>query len=160
MIRAGRPALVWPAPVAVLVAALAAASATACPVGLAVARVADGAVLARVAADAFTLEWRHSVTLTMVRDRYVLTPEGEIIQVEERFEAHGPGMAHDGEGWRREGGQYVLPLNRPIDRLILRTAPEHRNRLRAGDADIDLTRWPGQPLELLPVPCSLQEPAP
>jgi hypothetical protein len=157
VIGAGRPALFWPALLAALTLA---APSAACPVGLAVVRVADGAELARVAGAAFMLEWRHSVTLTMVRDAYVLTPEGEIRQVEERFAAHGPGMAHDGAGWRREGGEYVLPLDRPIDRLILRAAPEHRNRLRAGDAEIDLTRWPGQPLELTPVPCSLQEPAP
>ncbi|MFN3614314.1 MAG: DUF1850 domain-containing protein [Rubrimonas sp.] len=157
MIGSGRSALFWPA---VLSALIGGAPVAACPLGLAVVRVADGVELARVDAASFTLEWRHSVTLTMVRDVYVLSPEGRIRQVEERFAAHGPGMAHDGAGWRREDGEFVLPLDRPLDRLILRAAPEHRNRLRAGGADIDLTLWSGQPLELKPVPCPLQEPAP
>lgn len=159
MIRPGRPASPRPALAAALAALLLAAPAAGCEPGLAVVRLRDGAEVARLAAAAFTLEWRHSVTLTMVAARYVVGPGG-LRQVEERFAAHGPGMAHDGAGWRREGDAFVLPLDRPVDRLILRAAPEHRNRLRAGAAEIDLTRWPGQPLEILPTLCPPPERTP
>lgn len=120
--------------------------------GLAVIRLTDGAVLHRAQDAGFALTWRHSVTLTPVRALYTLGP-GTIRQTEERFSAHGPGMASDGPGWRQEGGSFVLPLDRAIDRLILRTAPAHQNRLHLAGTEVDLTLWPGQPLELLPLPC-------
>jgi len=116
-------------------------------------RVTDGALLMQVATDHFALRYRHSVTLTPVTARYVVSPGGAITQTEERFAAHGPGMAHDGAGWHREGGEMVLPLDRPIPRLVLRTAPEHENRLIVGATETDLTLWPGQPLELRALPC-------
>jgi len=50
-------------------------------------------------------------------------------------------------------GAMVLPLDRPVPRLILRTAPEHENRLIVGDQMIDLTRWPATPLEILSPDC-------
>nr|WP_237684853.1 DUF1850 domain-containing protein [Szabonella alba] len=116
-------------------------------------RVADGVPLWQGGADGFALRWRHSVTLTPVIATYAIGPDGAIRQTEERFEAHGPGMAHDGAGWRQEGDQIVLPLDRPIPRLVFRTAPEHENRLFAQGTEIDLTLWPGQPLELRALPC-------
>lgn len=151
---AGRPAL---AGALAIVIAAAAPAAAACTPGLAVVRLADGAVLHQARADRFELRWRHSVTLDPVLARYVLDSTG-IRQTEERFASHGPGLAHDAEGWRREGDSFVLPLDRPIDRLILRSAPRYENRLLLAGQDIDLTRWPGQPLELTPLPC--KEPAP
>lgn len=128
--------------------------ATACDLPeLRLEQVRDGAVLLRWRTEAFTLRYRHSVTLTPVSAAYVIAPDGAITQTEERFAAHGPGMAHDGAGWHREGDEMVLPLNRPIPRLVLRTAPAHENRLTVGGVETDLTRWPGQPLELRALPC-------
>lgn len=147
---------------AVLPAILAPAMpAAACPPGLAVVRVADDAVLAELQApDGFALHALHSVTLEPVEARYVVGPDG-LRQVEERFGTHGPGMAHEAEGWRREGDVFVLPLDRAIDRLVLRSAAPWQNRLTAGETEIDLTRWPGEPLEIVALPCLRPaEPAP
>jgi len=129
--------------------------ACACPAPVVqVVRLSDGAVLAEGAADSFALHWRHSVTLTDVRATYAVGPDGRLRQTEERFADHGPGLAFDGTGWRIEDGAMVLPLDRAIDRLILRTAPDHRNRLTIGAQTIDLTQWPRQPLEILALPCT------
>jgi hypothetical protein len=133
--------------------ALSSAAATACPVGLAVVRAGDGTVVYVAQAEEFSLSYRHSVTLTPVTARYVIAPDGTLTQTEERFAAHGPGLAHDGEGWRRDGDSFVLPLNREIGRLIVRTAPEHENRLIIADTRIDLAAWPREPLHLTPMPC-------
>ena len=103
--------------------------------------------------DRFALRYRHSVTLTLVTAHYAIAPDGSITQTEERFSAHGPGMAHDGAGWHLEGDEMVLPLDRPIPHLVLRTAPAHENRLIVGAKETDLTLWPGQPLELRALPC-------
>lgn len=118
-----------------------------------VIRLSDAAVLAEVGANSFVLHWRHSVTKGMVSATYSVAPDGTLRQTEERFADHGPGLAFEGAGWRQEADAMVLPLDREIPRLILRTAPEHRNRVEAGGQTIDLTRWPGQPLELLARPC-------
>lgn len=110
-------------------------------------------VLTEFQGPEFALSWRHSVTLTTVRADYRLLAGRGIVQTAERFAAHGPGMAHDGAGWRIEDGQMVLDLDRDIDRLILRTAPEHENRLQTTAAEIDLTQWPATPLEIRAAEC-------
>lgn len=115
--------------------------------------VREGTLLASLPAQPFSLLWRNSVTLGMVQADYILGLHGQIIQVAERFAAHGPGMAHDGAGWRIEGGQMVVDLNRDIPRLILRTATAYENRLIAGDITLDLTQWPATPLEILSPDC-------
>lgn len=112
-----------------------------------------GSVLTAQMGPDFALSWRHSVTLTEVRAEYRLMPGRGIVQTAERFAAHGPGMAHEGAGWRIEDGQIVLDLDREIDRLILRTAPEHENRLLADTTVIDLTQWPATPLEIRAADC-------
>ena len=113
----------------------------------------SGAILAELTGPDFALSWRHSVTLTPVRAEYRVMAERGIVQTAERFATHGPGMAHDGAAWRIEDGQMVLDLDRDIDRLILRTAPEHENRLFADSKDIDLTQWPATPLEIRAAVC-------
>ena len=120
--------------------------------GLAVVRLSDGAVLFETRTDRFALSWRNSVTLTPVLEIYALDRDG-IRQIEERFSAHGPGMAHTGEAWRREDGMFVITLDRPIERLVLRSAPAYENRLRIAETEIDLTQWSGVPLELIPLHC-------
>lgn len=120
---------------------------------LVVMDVHEDVPLVALPAQPFSLHWRNSVTLSMVQADYIIDPHGQIIQIAERFAAHGPGMAHDGTGWRIEGGQMVIDLHRDIGRLILRSAREHENRLIAGDTVIDLTQWPATPLEILSPDC-------
>lgn len=117
----------------------------------------DGTILAQIDGPEFALVWRHSVTLTEVRADYRLMPGRGIVQTAERFAAHGPGMAHEGAGWRIENELMVHDLDRDIDRLILRAAPEHENRLLAGADVTDLTRWPAIPLEIRAVDCKETE---
>jgi hypothetical protein len=127
------------------------------PDQIAVIRLQDDKVLAQVQGPEFVLIWRHSVTLTPVQAEYLLMPDGQIIQTAERFEAHGPGVAHDGAGWRSEAGKMVIDLHRPIPRLILRSAPQYENRLIAGDAILDLTKWPAIPLEIRVAECKEED---
>jgi len=131
-----------------------ASAARACDTGLLeLVDLRAGSVLSQFDGPGFALIWRHSVTLTDVRAEYRLVPGRGIVQSAERFAAHGPGMAHDGTGWRIEDGQIVLDLDRDIDRLILRSAPEHENRLHTDTAEIDLTQWPATPLEIRAADC-------
>ena len=58
---------------------------------LAVVGVRDGVTRLERPGHAFTLTWRHSVSLTPVEADYIVTPDGQIVQTEERFVAHGPG---------------------------------------------------------------------
>ncbi len=118
-----------------------------------VIRLKDGMRLARLPMDTFTLVWRNSVTLTKVYADYIFDAEGQIIQIAERFSAHGPGMAHDGPGWRVEGDHMLIDLDRHIPRLILRSAPAHENRLISGETELDLTQWPATPLEIRALDC-------
>ncbi|MCH8467818.1 MAG: DUF1850 domain-containing protein, partial [Roseinatronobacter sp.] len=127
------------------------------PDQIAVIRLQDDKVLAQVQGPEFALIWRHSVTLTPVQAEYLLMPDGQIIQTAERFEAHGPGVAHDGAGWRSEAGKMVIDLHRPIPRLILRSAPQYEKRLFAGDAILDLTKWPAIPLEIRVAECKEED---
>ncbi|SDW72860.1 DUF1850 domain-containing protein [Roseicitreum antarcticum] len=152
--RRKRTASVVPALVAMIFGMGGPLPAHACKVtGLSVVRLTDDTVLARAQAQEFTLIWRHSVTLTPVYAAYAIDADGTLRQTEERFAAHGPGMAFGGEGWQIRGDQMVLTLNRPIPQLILRSDIPHQNRLIAGDTEIDLTRWPGVPLEIRATPC-------
>lgn len=123
-----------------------------CAPGLAVIRLADGAELARAPAERFALSYRHSVTLTRVTSEYRITPGG-LRQSAERFADLGPGMAQTGPAPQRDGEGWVLAMDTAIPRLILRPQHEAGNTLHLAGGDIDLTRWPGQPLELLPLPC-------
>ncbi|WP_209427598.1 DUF1850 domain-containing protein [Pararhodobacter sp. SW119] len=143
---------------AFLALVLAGTGAAACPAELRVVRLADGAVLAAAPARAFTLSYRHSVTLSRVQADYRVAADGTIRQTAERFADLGPGMTHGGAPPRREGAGYVLALDRPIDRLILRASPDAANRLHLIGAEIALTRWPGTPLEILARPCAAPSP--
>lgn len=121
-------------------------------------------VLASLQGPDFSLIWRNSVTLTPVQADYTVQIGRGIVQRAERFSAHGPGMAYastdastdastgdstdNSARWRDVGGQIVLDLDRAIDRLILRSAPEHENRLFNATTLIDLTQWPARPLEI------------
>jgi len=127
--------------------------ARACTSLMTVTALQDEDVVLSIPAETFTLSWRHSVSLTQVEADYKLGPDGQMYQTEERFSTHGPGMEYGGEGWRFEAGQMILQLDRPIPRLIVRAAPEHKNSVIVAGQTHDLTRWPAIPLELELRPC-------
>jgi hypothetical protein len=60
----------------------------------------------------------HSVTRTPVDERYRVE-RGTIVQTRLRFEQHGPGLpteADAGGTWTREGGAYVVTMERRLAR--------------------------------------------
>jgi hypothetical protein len=133
-------------------------AAPACPGELVLLARPAGVELARVGLDGsggFALSFRHSVTLRTVVDRYRIE-DGTIVQVEQLFDAHGPGLP-DVAGpdlvFLREGERFRVRLRRPIERLVLRPSPASENRLEAATR-LDLAALTAGPLELVPVPCS------
>ncbi len=132
-----------------------------CTPYLAILTFPHEAPLARIAlgADgAFALSFIHSVSLTPVRDDYVLNADGTIRQTAEVFVAHGQGLPSgvDDPGalaWQHEDGHFRLILDRPIPRLVVRTNRDYQNRLHAAGETVDLNQWRDQALHLRPSPC-------
>jgi len=108
----------------------------------------------------FSLSFIHSVSTTPVRDNYRV--EGDtIIQTSETFEAHGAGLpSMFGEpgatDWEQRDGKFILHMQRPIDRLIVRTDRRYHNRLHLHDTEIDLNQWEDQALEVIIEPSQVQ----
>lgn len=107
---------------------------------------------------AFALSFIHSVSLTPVRDEYVLDSDGAIRQTAEIFIAHGQGLPSGadepgGLAWEHEDGRFRLTMDRAIPRLVVRTDAEYRNRLHAAGGTVDLNQWSDQALYLRPSPC-------
>ncbi|HSO19105.1 MAG TPA: DUF1850 domain-containing protein, partial [Desulfosarcina sp.] len=103
-----------------------------------------------------------SVSGTPVRDAYRIVG-GRIVQTAESFETHGAGLPSgiDEPGvtaWEHREGRFIIRMNRPISRLIVRTDRNYRNRLHLGEDDINLNDWPDQALELAVVPCERKPP--
>ena len=106
----------------------------------------------------FALTFIHSVSKTPVKDDYRVTG-GKIVQIAESFEAHGAGLPSGTEepgvtGWEHCNGRFIIRMERPISRLIVRTDRDYRNRLLIEGTEINLNRWPNQALELVVGPCS------
>ena len=107
----------------------------------------EGRPLAQIEAarDAFAISYVHSVTRTPVDERYRLDG-ATIVQVSIRFEQHGPGLpteADAGGRWRREGGAYVVTMDRRLDTIAMRVSAEQKPRLTV-DGDpraVNLTQW-------------------
>lgn len=134
----------------------------ACSPTLTVETFPDGAPLVRAVlkSDArFALSFIHSVSLTPVRDEYVLTAEDGLRQTAEIFIAHGQGLPSsadepDATGWTHKDGIFTLTMDRPIPRLIVRTNARYENRLHIEDQTIDLNQWGDRALELRLTPCA------
>ncbi|TNE40701.1 MAG: DUF1850 domain-containing protein [Alphaproteobacteria bacterium] len=93
----------------------------------------------------FSLFFIHSVSKTEVEDQYRVNGP-HIIQTAELFIAHGAGLPSlkdevGEQSWTLENGQFVLKMDRPIDKLVLRVNPDYRNRLVFDGTDLDITQW-------------------
>lgn len=122
---------------------------------LAVVRFPGGHELIRVALEhetGFSLSFIHSVSKTRVTDIYQAR-EKEIIQTAERFRAHGAGLPSSvdepgGLTWEKEGDEFILRMERPIKKLVVRTDKNYENRLVIGKKTINLNQWEDQALLL------------
>lgn len=138
---------------------------TACVPHLTVLTFPEGTPLAEVPLgpdNRFALSFIHSVSLTPVRDEYVLEPDGAIRQTAEIFVAHGQGLpsAADEPGglaWEHKDGRFRLTMDRPIPRLVVRTNARYENRLYAAGHTVDLNQWDDQALDLRPTPCPISQ---
>ncbi|WP_372681187.1 DUF1850 domain-containing protein [Desulfosarcina sp.] len=106
----------------------------------------------------FSLSFIHSVSHTPVRDDYQAI-DWRIIQTAETFQAHGAGLPSgvdepDVTGWEHDDGRFVIRMERPISRLVVRTDRNYRNRLQIDGMEINLNGWDDQALELAVVPCT------
>lgn len=100
----------------------------------------------------FALSFIHSVSGTPVRDDYRVH-NGKVLQVSETFEAHGAGLPSgvwetNATGWEHRDGKFILRLQRPIGRLVVRTDRRYKNRLHLAGTVINLNQWEDQALEL------------
>jgi hypothetical protein len=108
------------------------------------------------AASPVILRYRHSVTLTPVEERYRVDG-ATLVQTEIRFEEHGPGLpteADAGGTWVRDGGQFVLRLDRRFAAIDARVDPAQQPRLTAGPWTVDLGQWGRRALRLAARPGS------
>jgi hypothetical protein len=106
----------------------------------------------------FSLSFIHSVSMTPVRDDYHIVESG-IVQIAETFHAHGAGLPSGINEigvtrFEHHNGQFVVHMDRPISRLIVRTDHNYRNRLHIDGSEINLNHWDDQALELAVAPCT------
>lgn len=103
----------------------------------------------------FSLTFLHSVTRRTVIDRYVVEG-GRIVQTEEDFGDHGPGLpalgAEAGIVWERRATGFAVTMRRDIPRLIVRADSEYANTLY-GATRLDLAQWGRRAVEIVAAGC-------
>lgn len=108
----------------------------------------------------FSLSFIHSVSKTRVTDVYEIRAS-RIIQTKELFKAHGAGLPSNasepgGLFWEKTREWFILHMERPIPKLVVRTDSLYENRLTLTSGVIDLNQWSDQAL-LLYVATPLKE---
>ena len=98
----------------------------------------------------FSLSFIHSVSKTPVTDVYEIRA-GKIIQTKEIFKAHGAGLPSNtaephGISWEKTEDSFILHMERPIPKLVVRTDKVYQNRLILTSKIIDLNQWDDQAL--------------
>lgn len=98
----------------------------------------------------FSLSFIHSVSKTRVTDVYEAR-SGKIIQTKEIFKAHGAGLPSNtaepnGISWEKTEDSFILHMERPIPKLVVRTDKVYQNRLILTSEIIDLNQWHDQAL--------------
>jgi len=122
----------------------------------------DGRSLAEVSlsqdpAD-FTIGYMHSVTRTLVVERYKLAGS-EIVETEMRFEQHGPGLpteADAGGTFTSGNGVFTVTMDRHFPAIVMQVHKDQMPRLSAGTRTLDLAQWGNRALALAgsPEPCA------
>lgn len=105
---------------------------------------AEGRALAEIALPdgRFDHVFTHSFHLTPVRERFRVEPDGKggaVLRLYElRYRSLGVGMPEDAElGFRLEGGEFVLAMDRRFERIPLRVS-----HLEGHGAEIGGRLWP------------------
>ena len=98
----------------------------------------------------FSLSFIHSVSKTRVIDVYKIQNK-QIIQTRELFETHGAGLPSrqdepGGLSWEKTKNGFVLHMERPIPKLVVRTDKLYQNRLLLTSEIINLNQWDDQAL--------------
>lgn len=98
----------------------------------------------------FSLSFIHSVSRTRVTDVYEIR-EKDIVQTREYFSAHGAGLPSSpdepgGIKWEKQDSRFVLHMERPIPKLVVRTDKNYENRLKVLGRTINLNQWEDQAL--------------
>ncbi|MCZ4351217.1 DUF1850 domain-containing protein [Roseovarius aestuarii] len=93
----------------------------------------------------FALAFIHSVSLTPVRDEYLMQGAA-ITQTREIFEAHGAGLPSFADdigatGWQFEDGKFILEMQRPLDQMRVRIQEEYKNTLHIAGRDVVLSQF-------------------
>ncbi len=118
---------------------------------LVVTQFPEGRELARwELGGGFSLSFIHSVSKTRVVDVYAVR-NNRIVQTAEHFRAHGAGLpSHPNEpgglSWEKKGNEFILHMERPIVKLVVRTDLNYENRLIIGKDTINLNQWEDQAL--------------
>ena len=103
----------------------------------------------------FSVSYLHSVTRTLVDERYVVE-NGALVQTEMRFEQHGPGLpteADPGGSFTTEGGRFVSRMSRRFDGIRMRVHRDQHPTLSSRGGRVDLARWGDRALMVVPVDC-------
>jgi len=100
--------------------------------------------------NGFSLSFVHSVSVTPVTDRYEVV-KNKIVQTSETFMAHGAGLPSSadepgGLRWTQENNEFCLTMVRPIEKLVVRTDRNYKNRLIIEDRTVNLNQWEDQAL--------------
>ncbi|SLM31490.1 hypothetical protein MTBBW1_340042 [Desulfamplus magnetovallimortis] len=96
----------------------------------------------------FALTFIHSVSKTRVKDIFEIR-SGQIIQTKEFFQTHGAGLpsAPDepgGTSWEKTSEGFILNMERPIIKLVVRTDSLYENRLVLPSGTLNLNQWGDQ----------------
>jgi hypothetical protein len=100
----------------------------------------------------FSLTFIHSVSKTPVTDVYDIRGD-KIIQTKEIFRAHGAGLPSSpaepgGLFWEKTENEFILHMERPIPKLVVRTDSLYENRLVLPSGVVNLNQWDDQALLL------------
>ena len=124
----------------------------------------DGAGLSLIAMPgedtSFTITYVHSVTRTLVLERYELAGS-EIVETEMRFEQHGPGLpteADRGGTFSHSDGRFIATMDRHFQTIVMQVHRDQSPRLVAGTRSLDLAQWGNRALVLGAIPGSCAGP--
>ncbi|MCX7023774.1 MAG: DUF1850 domain-containing protein [Spirochaetes bacterium] len=90
----------------------------------------------------FTHVFTHSVHLSRVDESFRVGNDTRLRLFETRFDNYGVGIPTDeGEGFREEGGRFVLDISRTFDRLPVRVSHLPGDGVVVGGSQRDFTEW-------------------